>query len=98
MALQWDELKRLLNSAKHGVDFEDITPFFEGPVLIRYDHRDSYGEDRWMGTGHVDGVTLFVVYTERDHDQIRIISARRATKHEEKQYYRHFGRPDFFAG
>jgi uncharacterized protein len=51
------------------------------------DDRNDYGEDRFTRIGMVEGTLLFVSYTERD-DRIRIISARRATKHEQNDYYR----------
>jgi hypothetical protein len=45
-----------------------------------------YGEDRFTILGMAEGVILFVVYTERA-DRIRLISARRATRHEQSDYY-----------
>ena len=55
--------------------------------IAEYDDRDKYNEDRFTRVGTVEGTLLFVAYTERD-DRIRIISARRATKHEQDDYYR----------
>jgi uncharacterized protein len=50
-----------------------------------FDDRQDYGEERFVIIGMVDGQVLFVAYTE-EKDVIRIISARRATKHEQETY------------
>ena len=52
------------------------------------DDREDYGEERFVIIGMAEGdVLLFVAYTERE-ERIRIISARRATKHEQDDYFR----------
>ena len=51
------------------------------------DEREDYGEERINVLGMRQGVILHVTYTERG-DRIRIISARRATRHEQDHYYR----------
>jgi uncharacterized DUF497 family protein len=52
------------------------------------DDRKDYGEERFIITGMADGhVLLFVAYTERE-ERIRIISARRATQHEQDDYFK----------
>jgi uncharacterized DUF497 family protein len=53
----------------------------------RCDIDSERGEFRYLIAGMVNEVLLMVVYTERD-DRTRIISARRATKHEQTEYYR----------
>jgi uncharacterized DUF497 family protein len=50
----------------------------------------NYGEDRFTRVGMVEGALLFVAYTERG-ERIRIISARRATKDEQDDYYQENG-------
>ena len=61
---------------------------FSDPFGIgEYDDRALQGENRFATTGMVEGVLLMVAYTERG-DRIRIISARRATRHERDDYYR----------
>jgi uncharacterized DUF497 family protein len=45
------------------------------------------GEERWRTIGLAGGKVLFVVYTERNDDVIRIISARKANKREEQEYF-----------
>jgi uncharacterized DUF497 family protein len=51
-----------------------------------YDDSEANGEDRFTIIGMAEGVLLFVVYTPRVH-RLRLISARRATKHEQGDYY-----------
>ena len=51
-----------------------------------YDARESYDEDRWATIGLVYESILYVVYTVREEETIRIISARKAVPHEQKQY------------
>ena len=55
MNLQWDEKKRLENLRKHGVDFRDTREMFDGPMLVKSDKRQDYGEDRYIGVGLIKG-------------------------------------------
>ena len=73
----------------HGVSFELATTVFKDPFAIEFvDDRADYGEKRFVIIGMAERqVLLFVAYTERA-ERIRIISARRATKHEQDQYFR----------
>jgi uncharacterized DUF497 family protein len=61
---------------------------FKDPFAIeRLDDRENYGEERFVIIGVAEGkVLLFVAYTERE-ERIRIISARRATQHEQDHYF-----------
>ena len=86
MKFEWDEPKRKLNLKNHGIDFEDITSIFDAPMLTALDSREDYGEDRWVGIGIVRNIVLVIVFTERGHDKIRIISARKATKNERQAF------------
>ena len=87
MELEWDAVKAALNLRKHGVAFEDAARvFLDGGCLEIYDGREDYGEDRWATLGQVYATVLYVVYTVKHEDTIRIISARRALSHEQKQY------------
>jgi uncharacterized DUF497 family protein len=62
-------------------------PVFFDPCRIEtHDQWGGYGEDRWATLGLVDPALLYVVYTVRDGDTIRIISARKANEKERKQY------------
>jgi len=51
-------------------------------MLIELDDRFDYGEDRWFGIGFLGSGVAVVVWTERQNDVIRIISARRANRYE----------------
>ena len=77
----WDEKKRKLNLAKHGVDFRDASAIFDGPLVTVEDTREDYGEPRYVALGLLHGVVVSVAYTER-RDEVRIISIRKALKHE----------------
>ena len=62
---------------------------FDGPMLVRLDTRHDYGEDRWVGMGLLRSMIAVVVYVEwGDEETIRIISARRATRHESRDFHR----------
>ena len=74
---------------KHGVPFENATEIFLDPDRVEtHDGREAYGEDRWKTVGFVAPSLLCVVYTLRkaDDELIRLISARRADKHERTNY------------
>jgi uncharacterized protein len=87
MEFEWDSEKAAANLQKHGVSFDDAAQVFHDPVGIEdLDDRFEYGEERIVATGLVQGVVLKVTCTMRD-DVCRIISARKATKHEEQDYY-----------
>ena len=86
MDLEWDEDKRLSNLQKHKIDFLDATEVFDDYTITFEDDRESYGEQRFVTFGRLLGYVVAVVHTERE-DNIRIISIRKATKHEERSYY-----------
>ena len=77
----WDEKKRKLNLAKHGIDFADAPAIFDGPLVTVEDTRERYGEPRYIALGLLQDLVVSLVYTERG-DEIRIISIRKALKHE----------------
>ena len=87
MRFKWDEAKRQTNIRKHGIDFADLEPLFDGETVTILDNRFDYGEDRFITLGLLNGIVLVVVHTETD-TVIRIISARKATKNEEKSYFK----------
>ena len=83
---EWDSEKEALNIKKHGLDFDTAVLVFEDENYIEwYDTEHSKTEERYNVLGMVHDV-LFVVYTER-RDNVRIISARLATKQERSLYY-----------
>jgi len=89
MQFEWDEAKNLENIRKHEIDFADVSVMFDGEMLIELDDRFDYGEDRWFGIGFLGFGIAVVVWTERRKDVIRIISARRANRHEQKRFEQH---------
>ncbi|WP_309732213.1 BrnT family toxin [Chamaesiphon sp. OTE_75_metabat_556] len=92
MQFEWDEVKNLENIRKHQIDFADVSAMFQEDILIELDDRIDYDEDRWIGIGFLGLGVAVVVWTEREGDIIRIISARRANRHEQKrleQYLRY---------
>jgi len=91
---EWDPTKAALNVKKHGVSFEDAqTVFYDDLAVQFYDEPHSDGEDRFLMLGMSSGAQLLLVcHCEREGgDVIRIISARKATKHE-RSFYGH-GKP-----
>jgi uncharacterized DUF497 family protein len=85
---EWDADKAEANLRKHGIAFEAARRVFNDDFAVEWQDADlPYGEIRFAITGMVDGRLLRVVYTERN-DRIRIISARKATRHEQTEYYR----------
>lgn len=87
MEYEWDEAKRLANLRKHGIDFLDIPDVFDGDILTVEDDRYSYGEQRFITLGLLQGRVVAVVHTERE-DCTRIISARKATNYERRIYFK----------
>lgn len=93
MKFEWDPKKEEINIQKHGVTFEQASCVFSDPYsLSKYDEENSLEEDRWLLLGKaINEVLLVVVHTFKDQDDVelvRIISARKATKTERKEYQR----------
>lgn len=87
MNFEWNEKKRTENLRKHKLDFIEAPFIFDEPMLTTLDTREDYGEDRWVGIGALKGRVVVVVFTERDEGEtIRIISLRKALKHERRYY------------
>lgn len=83
---EWDERKRLANARKHGIDFVDAASIFEGDIVVILDNRFDYGETRYIAFGLLQGKVIVVAHTERG-ERLRLISARKALKHEEIYYF-----------
>jgi len=87
MNYEWDEAKRAINLAKHGVDFADAIGALEDPCGYTFEDVGAAGEVRFVSLGY--GLCyriLYVVWTERGIDTIRIISARKASPGEARYY------------
>jgi uncharacterized protein len=88
MEFEWDDAKAAANLRDHGVSFAQAAVACGDPFAVEWiDDREAYGEERVILLGMKDGQILVVVYTQRNA-RIRIISARRATKHEQDAYFR----------
>jgi uncharacterized DUF497 family protein len=87
MEFEWDAEKEALNLQKRGLRFSIAARVLFDPYRIEiYDGREDYGEDRWATIGFAEASLLYVVYTIRDEETIRLISARKANVYEQKQY------------
>lgn len=88
---EWDLRKNSANFEKHRIDFGDAIEIFYGPIILRRSDRKS--EERWVAIGSVNGKLTAVIFVRRG-DVVRIISARRARKNEEREYRNaEMGRP-----
>lgn len=85
MHYEWDEHKQIANLAKHGVDFVVAENFEWDTAIETIDDRFDYGEERWIALGFIGNKLHVRIYTSRA-DMIRIISLRKANKHE-REYY-----------
>ena len=86
ITFEWNEEKNKLNQKIHGIAFDDAKFVFNDPLkVILPDLYHSEKEERWLAIGLVSRL-LFVVFTERSENVIRIISARTATKAERSLY------------
>ncbi len=89
MHFEWDEKKNQVNIRKHGISFEEAqTVFFDPLTKVAPDPDHSKGEVRFVAVGHsARHRLLLVVHCFRDDDEIiRIVSARKLTASERKQY------------
>ena len=87
MQFEWDDEKASLNERKHNISFPEAMTVFGDPLgLTGYDPDHSTDEDRFITMGHTITARLLIVcHTDREQ-RIRIISARVATKREQKDY------------
>lgn len=85
MRFEWDDEKNKENIRKHELDFADAWEIFDALMLANLDTREDYGEERWIGVGFLKNFVVVVVYTETG-DVIRVISLRKALKHERTRF------------
>ncbi|MGH8337943.1 MAG: BrnT family toxin [Gammaproteobacteria bacterium] len=90
MKFEWHEAKSRMNRRKHGVSFEAARQVFDDPFALMQLDTTEGGEERWRAIGRagIDRV-LVVAHAVRlrgSEEVIRIISARRALKHERQHY------------
>ena len=87
VTFSWDDRKNNANKKKHGVSFEEAQTVFFDENAIEYDDPDhSEEEDRYLMIGFSYRLRVFIIaYSLRENGkEIRIISARRATKKEQR--------------
>ena len=84
----WDGSKASLNKRKHGISFEEAqTVFYDENAIEYFDPDHSEDEDRFIMLGFSFKLRMLVVcYCTRTRNTIRIISARKATRHEAENY------------
>lgn len=88
MEFEWDPGKAAINFKKHGISFPEALSVFSDPLELTISDPDhSLDEYRFLSMGESSkGRLLIVSYTERENDRIRVISSRKATRLEKKQY------------
>jgi uncharacterized DUF497 family protein len=92
MEFEWDDKKAASNLEKHGISFIDVLPLFFDETTL-YEVSDYSNEIRFKAIGMLNGKAYFVVYTVRQNERYRIISARRAHALEAKRYYQSLHQP-----
>jgi len=79
----WDDQKNRDNVEKHKIHFAQAVHVFSDPLRQEYyDGKHSIAEDRFLAIGFAENAVLIVSFTEPDTETVRIISARKAKKHE----------------
>ena len=88
MKVAWDEAKNRENQQKHKVSFEEAAELFQSDddYLEIFDEEHSVYEDRFIAIGPLRRGLILIVWTERDEETIRIISARWAAESERILY------------
>jgi uncharacterized DUF497 family protein len=89
MEFEWDENKNNINKVKHGISFEEARSVFYDEYAILFDDPDhSIEEDRFLiiGMSETEDVCIVSHCYRDDNEKIRIISARKASKTEQKYY------------
>ncbi len=85
----WDQAKAKSNLKKHGVSFDEAQSVFYDDLAVQFYDEDSFDEERFLLLGmSSDSRILMVVHCEQGEggENLRIISARKATKNEQQHY------------
>jgi uncharacterized protein len=85
MRFVWDGRKAELNARKHAVTFEEAVTVFTDPLALIIEDEGHPENARIIGESAAARI-LLVVFLERDRDVLRLVSARRATRHERRRY------------
>jgi uncharacterized DUF497 family protein len=87
---EWDEKKDLSNQSKHHLSFDNAREVFDDPLHISKFDQIIEGEQRWNTIGVIGGLAVVIVahtYWDNDGEEVvRIISARRASRRERREY------------
>ena len=89
ISFEWDSVKAQSNLSKHGVSFDEAKSVFSDEYArVIYDENHSKNEDRFVILGMSERLRILVVVHcfRQDNGTVRIISARKATQNEQKQY------------
>lgn len=88
LEFEWDENKNKLNKEKHGITFEEAKDvLYDEDALLVFDKNHSNFEDRYLMVGMIKTLNIIaIVFCIREKEKIRIISARKATIEERKEY------------
>jgi hypothetical protein len=86
LLFEWDASKARKNISKHRISFEELCTVFGDPQAITIDSPAVGGEFRFVTIGYSSKSNLLVVVHTDRNDRIRIISARKATSKERRQY------------
>ena len=90
MRYDWDPKKAEANLKDHAVDFADAVTVFDDDFALTREDPDAEGEQRFVTLGmDASGTLLVVVYTYREPDLIRLISAWKANTRQRKHYETH---------
>ena len=86
MKVTWDKNKATANIQKHGIRFPDASTVLDDPMTLTIED-SRHDEQRFVSVGtDLIGRVLVIVYSWPDYTEIRLISARKATPKERKQY------------
>lgn len=92
MRCEWDESKNRHNLRKHGIGFETASLVFDDPHALSEQDRIVDGEERWQTIGTIGALVVLVAHTwwgKDGEEVIRLISARKASSAERKNYEAH---------
>lgn len=87
LKFEWDTAKANANLRKHGVTFEEAASIFADPLALTFPDPDhSVGEKRWISFGVSNRDRLLAAAHAERGRSIRIVSARKATRHDREIY------------
>lgn len=86
MKITFDPYKDAINQHKHGISLAEAELFEWESSIVGLDTRRDYGEDRFIAFGYLNNRIYCVVFTDRDNDERRIISLRKANRREIKRH------------